>query len=267
MSFSPTMDTSSFKFAPIGFIHSAFKEKFGLARQSMMMSHSVGMLKLNDDPKFKLAVADLENFSHLWVIFVFHFHFDDTWRPSITPPRVDGPKKVGVFASRSPYRPNPIGMSALKIERIDVDAPGGIEIHLSGLDLLDGTPVLDIKPYLPYADRLEDANSGWVPTDSKKYPVSFSEKSSEKIQAMIAAGNPHLKEFLIQVLELDPRPTSLRRHYPIEKTTEQRRHFGFRMMDFEIKCEIREGGIHVLDLLPLEERPISLPISAHRDHL
>jgi len=261
------MDNSAFNFKPIGFIRSAFKEKFGLARQSMMISHSVGVLKLNDDPQFKLAVADLENFSHLWVIFVFHFHFDDTWRPSITPPRVDGPKKVGVFASRSPYRPNPIGMSALKIERIDIDAPGGVEIHLSGLDLLDGTPVLDIKPYLPYADRIEEANSGWVPPETKKYPVSFSEKSLEKIQEWTTASNPHLKEFLIQVLELDPRPTSLRRHYPIEKITPQRRLFGFRMMNFEIKCEIREGGIHVLDLLPLEEGSVSLPVSGHRNHL
>jgi len=259
------MQSSTYNFSPIGFIRSAFKEKFGVPRQSLMMSRSVGILKLNPDPKYRLAVADLENFSHLWVIFIFHFHFDDSWKPSITPPRVDGPKKVGVFASRSPYRPNPIGMSALKIDRIDLEAPGGIEIHLSGLDLLDGTPVLDIKPYLPYADRIDDANSGWVPTETRKYPVSFSEVSLEKIHTLTNKENPNLQEFLVQVLELDPRPTSLRRHYPIELPNTKRRMFGFRMMNFEIKFETHEGRIHVLDILPFKNWPKTLPKNGPRE--
>ncbi len=250
------MEAPSYNFSPIGFIRSSFKEKFGLPRQSMMMSQSLGVLKLNDDPQLRLAVKDLQNFSHLWVIFVFHRHLYEQWTPTTTPPRIDGPKTVGVLASRSPYRPNPIGMSALKIERIDFAAAGGVEIHLSGLDILDETPVLDIKPYLPYADRIADANSGWVPETVYKYPVSFSEAALIAIEQITAGDNPNFKEFLTQILELDPRPTSLRRNYPIAGTKIYKRKFGFRVLDYEIKCEIQHGGLHVLDILFLKERSL-----------
>ena len=109
-----------------------------------------------------MRCAGLETFSHLWVVFVFHAHGlgDARVEASIRPPRLGGARKVGVLASRSPHRPNPIGLSAVKLERIDLDAAGGIEIHVTGVDVLDGTPVLDIKPYLPYADSIPEASSG-----------------------------------------------------------------------------------------------------------
>ena len=149
-------------FPPIGVIRTNFTEKFGVPRQSMMISEALGVLKLHPDPSFRAALNHLDRFTHIWVVFIFHQSVEKGWRPTIRPPRVDAPRKVGVFASRSPHRPNPIGLSAVKLERIDLDAPGGIEIHLSGVDLLDGTPVLDIKPYLPSTDAEAGASMGWL---------------------------------------------------------------------------------------------------------
>ena len=167
---------------PIGHMQTCFQEKFGVPRQSLMVGSAKGILKLNPDPQFKDALKYLDGFSHVWIVFLFHQHEKQVWRPLITPPRIDAPGRVGVFASRSPHRPNPIGLSAVKLEKIDFNAKGGIEIHVSGVDLLDGTPVLDIKPYLPYVDCITDAKGGWTETAIPKYPVVFSEKCLEQMK-------------------------------------------------------------------------------------
>ncbi len=157
--------------------------------------------------------------------------------------------RVGVFASRSPHRPNPIGMSCVKLEKIDLKAKGGPEVHVSGLDILDGSPLIDIKPYLPYADSIPDAKCGWASSDIPKYPVSFSEKSLISIEN--SHRHPNLKELLIQMLELDPRPTSQRQYISIEDPKSRSRKYGFRLFDFDVQWEIVNQGIHVIDLVPL----------------
>lgn len=244
--------TDTFEFLPIGIVRSCFKEKFGVPKQSMMLSQALGVLKLNPDPSFRTALNHLEDFSHVWVLFVFHKDIAKVWRPTIDPPRTTGPRRIGVFASRSPHRPNPIGMSALKLERIDYEAPGGIEIHLSGLDILDGTPVLDIKPYVPYADNLNGAKSAWASADIPKYPVHFTPKSLETIASQARVHHPQLKELLVQMLELDPRPKSQRLGMPIESPQSEGLEFAFRLFDFDVRWQIAARGIHVLDLLPLD---------------
>jgi len=233
-----------FEFDPIGFIRSDFKEKFGVPRQSMMMTEARGILKLNNEPKYREAIEDLEKFSHLWLIFVFHKELDKDWRAKISPPRTELNQNVGVFSSRSPHRPNPIGISALKIERIDSSAEGGAEIHLSGLDILDGTPVLDIKPYIPYADSIPQANSGWADAEIKKYTVSFA--TDVEI--------PKRRDLLIQMLELDPRPTSQRRNFPIEDERSEDHPFAFRFLDYDVQWKICKSGIHVVKILKLVEK-------------
>jgi tRNA-Thr(GGU) m(6)t(6)A37 methyltransferase TsaA len=236
-------------YPPIGFIKTPFTEKFGVPRQSLMISEARGILKLNPDPMYRVALNHLEQFSHVWIVFVFHTHMEKGWRPTIRPPRLDAPRRVGVFSSRSPHRPNPIGLSAVKLDKIDLDAPGGIELHLSGVDFLDGTPVLDIKPYLPFADSIPDANSGWAGSEIPRYTVEFSTESLAVIEKYSRERRPGFKELVEQILEWDPRPTSQRRAMPIESDKTQGMEFAVRILDFDIKWQIRERGIFVQRLV------------------
>ncbi len=215
----------------------------------MMAMAARGVLKLNADPLFSQALYQLDSFSHIWLIFSFHQSLGKPWRPRIEPPRTDGPNTVGVFASRSPHRPNPIGMSVVKLEKIDFLAKDGIEIHVSGVDLLDGTPVLDIKPYLPYADIISEANAGWASREITRYPVRFSPMSLA-IFDQEGPAELNLKQLIEEVLSLDPRPRSQREAMPIEDPSSDGKIFRFRIHRFDVEWQVREGKILVLRLLP-----------------
>lgn len=138
----------TFSFQPIGVIHSCFKEKFGIPRQSGLVTAAQATLELHAPYDCPEALVELEGFSHIWVTFVFHQSMRDNWKATVRPPRLGGNQRIGVFASRSPFRPNPIGLSAVQLESIDCK-DGHCQLQLRGADLLDGTPVLDIKPYVP----------------------------------------------------------------------------------------------------------------------
>ncbi len=229
---------------PIGYLKTCFTEKFGVPRQALMTTEARGVLKLKDDTKFRAALGHLDQFSHVWIVFLFHKNGGD-WHPHIDSPRLDAPKNVGVFATRSPHRPNPIGLSAVKLDRVDLEAEGGPEIHLSGVDILDGTPVLDIKPYLPYADSIPTANMGWIEGEIEKYSVSFSP------DALQAVKDPQTKRLIEQMLEWDPRPTSQRRSAPMNAPESEGKRFAFRILDLDVKWEIRKGGLFVFAIVPL----------------
>lgn len=237
-------------FPPIGFLKSCFTEKFGVPRQSLMVDEATAILKLGADSRYRLAVKDLETFSHVWVIFVFHKNQKTEWRPLIEPPKEDLKEKVGVFASRSPDRPNPIGISVARLEKIDLDAPGGIEIHLRGLDLLDETPVLDIKPYVPYADSIPGASSGWAQGDIQRYAVAFSPASLDFLNGNTC--HPRLMPLVQQMLEWDPRPTSQRKASPINAKSSSGLKFAFRILDCDVQWEIRDGGMYVTEIRNLK---------------
>jgi len=156
---------TAWEFRPIGVIESCFKEKFGIPRQPGLARSVPAIIRLDkNDPFLAQSLRRLEEFSHLWVIYIFHEHGSRNWKPSIRPPRLGGAEKVGVLASRSPHRPNPIGLSAVELVRVDLQDPAGVAIHVRGGDFLDGSPVLDIKPYVPYADAFPDARAGWIDT-------------------------------------------------------------------------------------------------------
>jgi tRNA-Thr(GGU) m(6)t(6)A37 methyltransferase TsaA len=235
-------------YQPIGFLKSSFNEKFGVPRQSMMIQEAKAELQLLPKSRFSQSIEDLDRFSHVWVIFIFDRNFEKGWRSTIRPPRVGAPRKVGVFASRSPHRPNPIGISVVQLDRIERDPKKGAVLHLSGVDFLDGTPVIDIKPYLPYADSLPHASGGWASGEIPKYKVSFSEKSLETM-TQNSERYPRLQALVHQMLEWDPRPTSQRRAMPIEAPSSQGMVFGFRILDFDVKWEIQNGKIFVLELV------------------
>jgi tRNA-Thr(GGU) m(6)t(6)A37 methyltransferase TsaA len=239
-----------YTFGAIGRMETCFKEKFGIPRQPGLVTGAQGVIKLKPDPFFKAAVRELEGFSHLWVVFVFHEHDAKNWKPSIRPPRLGGAKKVGVLASRSPHRPNPIGLSALKLERIDLDAPGGIEIHVTGVDVLDQTPVLDIKPYLPYADSIPDARAGWADEPIRRTEVEFTDEALASVARKSAeCARPDLRELVVEMLSLDPRPAFQQRRMPPDSPEAQGTRFGFRLFDYDVKWEIRDGKFRVLDVV------------------
>jgi len=246
---------------PIGVIHTCFKEKFGIPRQPNLADRAPGMLEFLPEFARPEAVRGLEQFSHVWVIFLFHgaVKKDGKWSAMVRPPRLGGNKKVGVFASRSPFRPNPIGMSCVRLEDIEMTAKGPV-LHLTGVDILDQTPVLDIKPYLPYSDRLDTARDGFAPPpDNKTCRVSFSDTAAAQVREREKA-IPNLQTIITQVLENDPRPAysnarfSRKKEEPRAGETNKKRIYGIRMFDFDLKWQASEHNIQVICLDPTPDQ-------------
>ncbi len=228
-----------FQFAPIGIVRSGFREKFGIPRQAGLAPAARATLELLPPYRVPATVRGLEGFSHVWLVFVFHGIPGGRWRPTVRPPRLGGNRRLGVFATRSTFRPNPIGLSAVKLERITT-RQGRVILHLQGVDLLDGTPVLDIKPYLPYADRIPEATGGFAfDAPGSLAAVEFSPKA-----AAFCASWPHgdLRELLIQLLRHDPRPAYQHfQHAP--------RSYGMRLFDCDVRWEMRDEVVYVTEIL------------------
>ncbi len=249
MSDSPT--PPGLVFTPIGVMRTPFVEKFGVPRQPLMVPEARGVIELGPDPRYRAAFAHIEKFSHVWVLYVFDQHLSAPWTPTILPPRVEGPRRVGVFASRSPHRPNPIGMSAVKLDRVEMDAPDGrVAVHVSGVDILDGTPVLDIKPYLPYADAIPDAVPGWAGVEIPRHRVSFTDRAREIADGpLCTARHPRFGVLVAEMLAWDPRPTPQRRTMPIGAAGTEGREFAFRLLGFDVRWQVHDGAIVVTDLI------------------
>ncbi|MCM0605903.1 MAG: tRNA (N6-threonylcarbamoyladenosine(37)-N6)-methyltransferase TrmO [Xanthomonadaceae bacterium] len=245
------MSAVEFPIEPIGVIHTEFKEKFGIPRQPGLATFSRGVIELFShkisNSLFEQACKQLYEFSHIWVIFIFHKHNSKGFKASIRPPRLGGKKKVGAFGTRSPHRPNPIGLSAVKLEKISKNKKGRVIIEVSGLDILDGSPVLDIKPYLPYADSIPTANAGWTNNSVEIFPVSFTEKALGEIEKR-EKKYPKFKERIIEMLEIDPRPASQKVKYTPKNKENEGKKFGFILLDYDIKWEITDSGFRVYDI-------------------
>jgi tRNA-Thr(GGU) m(6)t(6)A37 methyltransferase TsaA len=194
-------------FEPIGVVHSPFTERVEAPRQATAAREVVGSIELFAGRGFEDALEGLDAWEYAWVLFVFHRNVEQArgWKPKVLPPRAEA--KVGVFATRSPHRPNPIGMSAVRIERVE-----GLHVHVKELDLLDGTPVLDIKPYVPYADAHPDARSGWLEVQDPRprWSVTFSPGAEEQL-AWLQGYGVDLRAGIESVLALGPQPHAYRR--------------------------------------------------------
>lgn len=245
------MYQANWSFRSIGTVESCFKEKFGIPRQAGLVKSAQAVLRLDSqDPFLKQAVRRLEEFSHLWVIYVFHEHGSRSWKPSIRPPRLGGSEKVGVLASRSPHRPNPIGLSVVELVKLDCDDPRGVAVYVKGGDFLDGSPILDIKPYLSYADSIAHARSGWAQDPIVKTPVIFSDEAETKLLAIPdEEQQKELRAMIVEVLELDPRPAFQKRKWPPEAAESQGLDFGFFLLTYDVKWRIQEGCFWVTDLV------------------
>ena len=182
-------------------IHNDFPEKFGVPRQSGLVPELEATIVFEPEYRNIDALKGLEGFSHIWLIWEFSEAVRDTWSPTVRPPRLGGEKRLGVFATRSPFRPNPIGLSSVKLERIELDSKLGPVLHISGADLMDGTPIYDIKPYLAYADCHKDATGGFAEAFvGYGLDVVIPDEYMEQIPA-------NKREALLGVLAQDPRPS------------------------------------------------------------
>lgn len=228
----------------IGTVHSAFKEKFGIPRQAGLIEGNLGQIELLTPWNREEALNGLEGFSHIWVLFIFHQAIKpiEDWRPTVRPPR-DGAKRQGVFATRSPYRPNAIGMSVLQYHGWE-KTQGKLWLNVSGLDLLNGTPVIDIKPYLPYADQVPNAIGGFAhdAPQSSTMTVEFSNLALQQL-AVAQTKYPQLQTFIASILNHNPHPV----HFG---NIEQRQDFGIKLYEFNIQYQINDDTITVLNLQP-----------------
>ena len=180
-------------------IHTGFRSKFGIPRQSGLVSGSKATIIFEPEYRNDEALRGIDGFSHLWLIWKFSETVSDKWSPTVRPPKLGGNKRMGVFATRAPYRPNPIGLSSVKLESIEYGTENGTVLHISGADLLDGTPIYDIKPYIAYSDCHTDAVCGFADdVYGKRLQVDFGD-CAEIL-------NEEIKKQLEEILSCDPRP-------------------------------------------------------------
>ncbi|NWK55380.1 tRNA (N6-threonylcarbamoyladenosine(37)-N6)-methyltransferase TrmO [Verrucomicrobiaceae bacterium N1E253] len=218
------------KLEAIAHVRTCYGEKFGVPRQSGIVDEAWGELIFTPEFRDPDALRGLEDFSHLWLVFLFHQAIRTDWKPTVRPPRLGGNKRVGVFASRSPFRPNPIGLSVVRLESIDTTHPEGPMIKLRGVDLVDGTPIIDIKPYIPYADALPEAAAGFAPHAPEKLSVHWINNAdqglSDTSRAVIEA-----------TIAIDPRPA-----YQDDAS----RTYGCLIDGYNIQWKVRDKQIHIL---------------------
>ncbi len=229
-------------FDPIGTVRSPYREKFAVPRQPGLVTAAPAELVLCGEYNREEILRGLEGFSHIWLLFVFDQVAGQGWTPTVRPPRLGGNRRVGVFASRSPFRPNPIGLSVVPLEGIE-QRGGQWLLHLSGTDLVDGTPVLDIKPYVPSVDAIPDARGGFTrDLDTGPVSVTFSEQGRRDLAA-VADRYPGLETLIRQVVAQQPQPAYRR--------TDADRVFGMALYDLNVRWRGTAAGYQVIEISPL----------------
>ncbi|WP_020561259.1 tRNA (N6-threonylcarbamoyladenosine(37)-N6)-methyltransferase TrmO [Thiofilum flexile] len=229
-----------FSIQPIGYIQSCYQEKFGIPRQPNLVSEAKARINLLETFSLE-SVRGLQEFSHIWVIFRFHLTAEQGWHPTVRPPRLGGNQRVGVFATRSTFRPNALGLSVVSLSGI-VECNGQVSLELRGADLLNGTPIIDIKPYIPYVDALPHAQAGYAQqAPLSQVKVRFALQASVQCQQKSTQWGVNMELLIRQILQQDPRPAY--------RTTQQdHREYGMRLYDFDLHWRYDADGIEVLDL-------------------
>lgn len=214
-------------------IQTDMSDKFGIPRQSGIVKELTGKIIFEPEFRVKEALNGIEEFSHLWLLWEFSENKRDSWSPTVRPPRLGGEKRKGVFATRSPFRPNPIGMSCVKLERVEYTKALGPIIYVSGVDLMNGTPIYDIKPYITYTDCVPDAVQGFA-EGYKNYAlnVDFPQELLDRIPKDKQAA-------LIGILRHDPRPA-------YQNTSD--RIYGVRYMNFDVHFKVKNDTLTVTDI-------------------
>lgn len=214
-------------------IQNDFQSKFGIPRQSSLLSNYHSTIIFEKEFRDSNTLRGLEGFSHLWLLWYFSENKDFEWSPTVRPPRLGGNKRMGVFATRSPFRPNPIGLSCVGLEEIKLDGKNGPELIVSGADLKNDTPIIDIKPYLPYCDSIPEAAGGFaMPLFENSLKVIYEENILERF--------PESKrKNLLEILAQDPRPGY---------QNEPQRIYGFTFANYEIRFQVKNNILEILDI-------------------
>ena len=221
---------------PIGVIHSCFGGKFAAPRQPGLCPSAWGTLVLNDLYRSDETLRGIDGFSHIWLIFGFHQTLGHGWHPTVRPPRLGGNQRLGVFATRSPFRPNGLGLSLVRLEGIDREGPAAPVVRLGGLDLIDGTPVFDIKPYLPYAECPLDATAGFASESLPLLSVIIHEDAREAFDQLPARA----QAVLCEALALDPRPAT--------QTDDADRIFGADLCGCNVRFTIAGNACQIVEI-------------------
>lgn len=219
---------------PIAYIRTEFPEKFGIPRQSGLADNLRARIVFEPEYRNHDAVRGLDGFSHIWLIWEFSANKRSCWQPTVRPPRLGGNEHMGVFATRSPFRPNPLGLSCVSLERIDMDDREGPVIHVRGADLMDGTPIYDIKPYIKYADSRPHAVCGYVDTlPERTLKVVLPPECLSMVQ------DKTLIPALVETLSLDPRPSY---HDDPERV------YGLSFAGFNVRFKVKDGVLTVVGI-------------------
>ncbi len=219
---------------PIAHIRSDFPTKFGVPRQAGLGEELRAAAVFEPPYRVPEALRGIDGFSHLWLIWEFSQNKRGGWSPTVRPPRLGGNVRMGVFATRSPFRPNPIGLSCVRLERVELDTSDGPVLHISGADLVDGTPIFDIKPYIPYADCHSEAAGGFAGTAPEgALTVDIPPRLLERVP-------PDRREALTGVLAQDPRPSY---------QDDPRRVYGFGFAGLEVRFTVENGVLTVVDIV------------------
>lgn len=225
-----------FSMNPIAYIRTDFQEKFGVPRQSGLVPELTGRISFVPEYRHPDAVRGLEQFSHIWLVWVFSENVREGWSATVRPPRLGGNERVGVFASRSPFRPNPVGLSSVRLDRIEQHPDLGPVLHVSGIDMVDGTPILDIKPYIPYADSHPDATGGFTDlTPREPLAVRCADAMLDRIPAQ-------KRSALLSLLAQDVRPSYV---------ADPQREYGLFFAGYNVRFTVDDGVVMVNDIAPI----------------
>ena len=222
----------------IGQIHTDFPTKFGIPRQSGLVSELKATITFAPEYRNPEAFRGLEEFSHIWILWKFSKSEKEHWSATVKPPRLGGKKRMGVFATRAPYRPNDIGLSCVRLEGISIDPKIGPVLHVAGADLMDGTPIYDIKPYIAYTDSHPEATEGFAGTvKHKELRVEFPEE-------LLAKYPEEKQKAIIAVLKQDPRPAY---------DTDETRVYGVEFAGFDVRFTVTGDLLHVTEVVRLKK--------------
>lgn len=221
------------EFQPIAHIHNDYTAKFGIPRQSGLVEQVESTIVFTPPYRNEDALRGLEGWSHLWLVWLFSESIRENWSPTVLPPRLGGKTRMGVFATRSPFRPNPIGLSSVKLLGVDLHTPEGPVIRVAGADLMDGTPILDIKPYLPYTDSHPDATGGFAePVREYALEVVFPEEWKAMVPQRLMAP-------VLGLLAQDPRPSY---------QNDPERVYGVAFGGYDFRFRVNEGVLTVCEV-------------------
>lgn len=220
----------------IGVVRSCFGDKFGVPRQPGLCPSAWGELVFHPEFRNPDLLRGIEGFSHLWLVFGFHATDGKGWHPTVRPPRLGGNERVGVFASRSTFRPNGLGLSLVRLERVETAGPDGPVLHLGGPDLIDGTPVFDIKPYLPYAECLPDATAGFAAGEIQRLDVVVADEARQDFENL----PERARRVIVEALALDPRPAV--------QAGEPQRVFGALLCGRNVRFLVADGVCRILEI-------------------